>query len=95
MSKRASSQKKGSKKKREVLASSLRRKTLTTLALIGIGTASSIFGLFGKNLLQPFKNIAADPLYLKGERMKSKGYPLFLVKGWILSEQDLYPHKKK
>ena len=98
MAMRTSSQKKGSKKKKEVIASPLRRKALATLAVMGLGIGLSSFGLFGQKLVQPFKNIkniVARPLYLKGKRMKSKGSPLFLVEGWILSEQDLHHHKKK
>ena len=97
MAMRTSSRKKESKKKKGkgVVASPLRRKTLATLAVVGLGAGLSSFGLFGKNLLQPFKNIVALPLFLNGERMKSKGELLFLVKGWVLSEQDLHSHKKK
>ena len=99
MSKLISSSKKvygkPSKKKKEVALSFSRRSALMVMGVMGLGASLSIFGFLGKNILHPFKNIVARPLYLKGKRMKSKGSPLFLVEGWILSEQDLHHHKKK
>ena len=95
MAKRISSPKKNSAKKRGIVASPLRRRALTILAVMGLGAGLSGFGLFGKKIFQPFRNSKVHPLYLKGKRMTSKGHPLFLVEGWILSEQDLRPHKKK
>ena len=95
MSKRPPFRKKTPPKKRGAVASPLRRRTLTVLVAMGLGAGLASFGLFGKKILQPFGNIVARPLYLEGERLKSKGHPLYLVEGWILSEQDLHPHKKK
>ncbi len=95
MAMRTSSRKKGSKKKKGVVASPLRRRALITLGIVGLAAGLPALGLFAKKLFQPFRNIAARPLYLRGKRMRSKGQPLFLVDGWILSEQDLHHHKKK
>ena len=103
MSKRPPFRKKTPPKKRGAVASPLRRRALTVLGVMGLGAGLASLGLFGKNFLQPFKgntarlfkSSTARPLYLEGERLKSKGHPLYLVEGWILSEQDLYPHKKK
>ena len=100
MSKRPPFRKKTPTKKRGAVASPLRRRTLTVLGAMvlgamGLGAGLASFGLFGKKILQPFGNIVARPLYLEGERMKSKGHPLYLVEGWILSEQDLHPDPKK
>ncbi len=95
MAKRTSSRTKGSDKRKEGVASPLRRRALTTLAVMGLGAGLSSLGLFGRKIVQPFRKIKVHSLFLKGERMTSKGHPLFLVEGWILSEQDLRPHKKK
>ena len=95
MSKRPPFRKKTPPKKRGAVASPLRRRTLTVLGVMGLGAGLASFGLFGKKILQPFGNIVARPLFLEGERLKSKGHPLYLVEGWILSEQDLYSRNKK
>ena len=54
MTKRTSSLKKDSDKKNGGAASPLRRKALTTLAVMGLGAGLSSFGLFGQKLFHPF-----------------------------------------